>query len=143
MKARFIIVFLLFALAVLLVACGGGANIGATPPAQPQSGVSADAQKYTGLKGDAAKGKTKFDGTCSACHGTDAKGVTGLGKDLTTSAHTKGLSNADFVLFLTKGRPANDPLNTTKVDMPPKGGNPALSDQDLADIVAYVRSLQR
>jgi disulfide bond formation protein DsbB len=44
---------------------------------------------------------------------------------------------------LKKGRPASDPANTTKVDMPPKGGNPALTDQDLADIVTYVRSLQK
>jgi len=26
--------------------------------------------------------------------------------------------------------------------MPPRGGNPALTDEDLLDIVAYVRSMQ-
>ncbi|WP_416201847.1 hypothetical protein [Thermoflexus sp.] len=25
--------------------------------------------------------------------------------------------------------------------MPPKGGNPALTDQDLADIIAFIRTL--
>jgi hypothetical protein len=27
------------------------------------------------------------------------------------------------------------------VDMPPKGGNPALTDSDLNDITAYIRTL--
>jgi disulfide bond formation protein DsbB len=45
--------------------------------------------------------------------------------------------------FIKTGRPASDPLNTTGVDMPPKGGNPALSDQDLADIIAFIRSIHQ
>ena len=36
-----------------------------------------------------------------------------------------------------------DPLNTTGVGMPSKGGNPALTDEDLYDIVAYIRTLQK
>lgn len=32
--------------------------------------------------------------------------------------------------------------NTTGVAMPPKCGNPSLTDQDLADVVAYLRTLQ-
>jgi hypothetical protein len=30
----------------------------------------------------------------------------------------------------------------SKVDMPPRGGNPALKDADLLNIAAYLRSLQ-
>lgn len=104
---------------------------------------SSDAQKFSDLQGNAAKGRTAFIGTCSACHGPDGKGVPGLGKDLTKSEFAMKLSDADFVLFIAKGRPASDPLNTTKVDMPPRGGNPALKDQDLADIVAFVRTVQK
>jgi disulfide bond formation protein DsbB len=66
-----------------------------------------------------------------------------LGKDLTASTFLKGLPDAEAILFLTKGRPSSDPLNTTKVDMPPRGGNPALKEQDLADIIAYLRTLQK
>jgi disulfide bond formation protein DsbB len=69
--------------------------------------------------------------------------LTGLGEDLTGSTFAKGLSDADLIAFVKKGRPASDPANTTKVDMPPKGGNPTLTDQDLTDIVAYVRTLQK
>jgi disulfide bond formation protein DsbB len=65
-----------------------------------------------------------------------------LGKDLTVSQFVKDNSDAEMVAFLLVGRPASDPLNTVGVDMPPKGGNPALTDQDLLDIVSYVRSLQ-
>src|SRR5262249_38319697 len=44
--------------------------------------------------------------------------------------------------FVKVGRQPWDPLNTTKVQMPPRGGNPMLSDDDLRDIIAYVRTLQ-
>ena len=45
--------------------------------------------------------------------------------------------------FVKVGRPTGDPLNTTGVDMPPKGGNPALSEEDLYDIVAYIRAIHQ
>lgn len=107
-------------------------------------GPSAPAATATpeGPVGDPVNGQQKYTGTCVSCHGPDAKGMTGLGKDLTTSEFLKTKSNAEMVAFLQTGRPASDPLNTTGVDMPPKGGNPALTDQDLADIIAYIRSLQ-
>ena len=85
----------------------------------------------------------KFAGTCVACHGPDATGVTGLGKDLTTSEFVKGKSDADLLAFVKVGRPSSDPANTTGVDMPPKGGNAVLTDQDLADIIAYIRTLEK
>lgn len=141
MKVRSVIfAAALLAMGLLVAACGGGA---AKPAVPVGPAVSSDAQKFAGLKGDAAKGKDAFIGTCSACHGPDGKGVTGLGKDLTKSEFAIKLSDADFILFITKGRSSSDPLNTTKVDMPPRGGNPALKDQDLADIVTFVRTLQK
>ena len=111
-----------------LTACGGSVS---QPAATPTA------------VGDAVSGKTKFEGTCSSCHGMDAKGLPSLGKDLTTSTFAKGLSDADLVAFVTKGRPSSDPANTTGVDMPPKGGNPALVEEDVYDIVAYLRTLQK
>ncbi len=96
-----------------------------------------------GPVGDATKGKAVFDGTCTSCHGPDAKGMPGLGKDLTISEFVKDNNNAEMVAFLLVGRAATDPANTVGVDMPPKGGNPALTEQDLADVVAYMRSLQK
>lgn len=90
----------------------------------------------------AASGKTKYMTTCIACHGEHGEARPGLGKDLAHSDFLKGLSDKDAINFLKQGRMPSDPLNTTGVQMPPKGGNPALNDGDLADIVAYLRSLQ-
>ena len=93
--------------------------------------------------GDAANGKTLFATTCMACHGVDAKGITGLGKDLTASAFSKKLTDAQLVAFIEKGRDVSDPANTTHVPMPPKGGNASLTDVQIGDIVAYIRTLQK
>jgi disulfide bond formation protein DsbB len=47
-----------------------------------------------------------------------------------------------LLAFVKTGRPPGDPANTTGVDMPPKGGNPTLTDQDLADIIAHIRTVE-
>lgn len=91
--------------------------------------------------GDPAKGRDLFMATCTACHGPNARGLPHLGKDLVTSAFVAKLSDADLVAFIKRGRDPSDPLNTTGVAMPPKGGNPALSDADILSIVAYLRSI--
>jgi len=120
--------FISLTLALLAAACGPAA-----PPATPTP---------SGPVGDPAQGAIAFAGTCASCHGPDAKGLPSLGKDLTTSEFAIALSDAELIEFIKTGRPTGDPLNTTGVDMPPKGGNPALTDQDLANIVAYLRTLE-
>ena len=90
---------------------------------------------------DYDNGSTIYDNACVACHGADAKGVPSLGKDLTTSTFADGLTDEELVSFIIEGRPAGDPLNTTGVDMLPRGGNSGLSDHDLFDVVAYLRTL--
>jgi mono/diheme cytochrome c family protein len=79
--------------------------------------------------------------SCSACHGPDAMGVTGLGKNLVESEFTDSLSDDELVAFIKVGRPIWDAANTTGIDMPPKGGNPILNDDDIQAIVAYLRTL--
>ncbi|MBI5650154.1 MAG: cytochrome c [Chloroflexi bacterium] len=131
MKPGFLMLLLL-----VLVACESAPAITPAP-------VSADAQKFVALKGNREIGKNKYAETCVSCHGMSGRVSPGAGKDLATSAFIKGLSDADLVLFLTRGRGVNDPLNTFKSEMPARGGDSALTDQDLADIVAYVRTLQK
>lgn len=118
---------ILTVMTLALAACGGGSS-----GSDSNGGVTA---------GDAAAGEEVFAGTCSACHGPDARGLEGLGKNLHNNEFTNGLSDADLVAFLEVGRPAADPANETGVDMPPKGGNPSLSEQDLYDLVAFLRTL--
>lgn len=90
-----------------------------------------------------ASGQKLFANSCVSCHGKDAHGMAGLGKNLVTSEFLAKLSDDDALAFVKKGRPTSDPLNTTKVDMPPKGGNPALSDDDILDILSYLRFLHK
>jgi disulfide bond formation protein DsbB len=118
----------------------------AETPAAEEPAVAAPAQTEPAPAqvslGDASKGQTLFT-SCTACHGPDAKGLPNLGKDLTTSQFVGEKSDDELVSFLKVGRSASDPLNTTGVDMPPKGGNPALSDDDLLNIVAYLRTIHQ
>lgn len=116
-------------MSLFLVACGSSATPTPAPTPTPA--------------GDATHGKDLFTGTCTSCHGPDGTGITGLGKDLTTSSFTAGLTDQQYVDFLKVGRSTSDPANTTGVDMPPKGGNPALTDEDLQDIVAYLRTIHK
>ena len=78
---------------------------------------------------------------CAACHGPDARGLPNLGKDLVESEFVAGLTDEEMLTFVKTGRPIWDPLNTSGIDMPPKGGNPAMTDEDILAIIAYVRSL--
>lgn len=121
--------------ALAFAACGGGDN-----DADDNGGDTA-APPVSVAPPNADHGKELFLGTCAACHGTDGKGITGLGKDFTTSTFAHDLTDPELVAFIITGRPAGDPLNTTGVDMLPRGGNDDLTDQDLFDIVAYLRTL--
>lgn len=87
-----------------------------------------------------AQGQQLYIG-CSACHGADALGVQGLGKDLVNSEFVHSLSDADLLTFVKMGRPIWDEMNTTGIDMPSRGGNPTLTDDDILAIIAYLRSL--
>jgi disulfide bond formation protein DsbB len=130
---------LLAAMLAGLSACNGGGGSPAAPAAT--DGAATDAAAPVAA-GDPAAGETAFQTTCATCHGPDAHGLPNLGKDLHANAFIAGLSDAEVVAFLKVGRPATDPLNTTGVDMPPKGGNPALDDEDLGNIVAFLRTLK-
>jgi disulfide bond formation protein DsbB len=89
-----------------------------------------------------SEGQTLFAATCVACHGPDGKGLPNLGKDLTKSKFVASLDDDKLVAFIRRGRDPGDPANTTKILMPPKGGNPALNDDQLTSIVEFVRGLQ-
>lgn len=126
------------AMALLLVATACSER---TPPIASAPVTTAATGTETAA-GDPAAGEQLFSGTCLACHGPGGEGVEGLGKPLPPSEFVAGLSDDELVAFLQVGRPIDDPLNTTGIMMPPRGGNPSLTDADLRDLVAYIRSLQ-
>lgn len=116
------------------------------PTSAPESASAAEAADSTSLVSDydpaaVEQGQTLF-AACVGCHGADAHGLPNLGKDLVSSEFVGGLSDEDLLVFIKTGRPIWDTANTTGIDMPPKGGNPALTDEQLLNIIAYIRSLR-
>jgi cytochrome c5 len=90
---------------------------------------------------DVTAGQRLYMANCGLCHGQSAEGKPKLGKGLHDNEFVNSLTDEELLAFLQEGRRANHPLNTRGVDMPPRGGNPGLTDDDLRQIVAYLRSL--
>lgn len=86
-------------------------------------------------------GGTTFQGTCAACHGANARGIPGLGKDLVMGDFINTHTDAEVLTQVINGRQPTDPLNTTGVLMPPRGGNPSLTDEKLTQVITYLRAL--
>ena len=129
-----------------LAGCGKGGSSSSQQAQQSTSETTATpaaAPAPSAIVGNAVKGQQLFTDNCSTCHGDHGQGLPHLGKDLQKNKFVAGLSDTQLVAFIAHGRSASNPLNTTHVDMPPKGGNPALHKQDIYDIVAYLRQLQK
>lgn len=121
------VLVLLGTILLTTLACGGSGSTSADSGASPQQ---------------VAAGKQRFQRTCATCHGPEAEGVPNLGKDLHDNEFVRSNSDAELVEFLKVGRPAWDPANTRGVDMPPKGGDPTLTEEDMRNIVAYLRTIE-
>lgn len=94
--------------------------------------------------GDASKGQVSFSTYCSACHGGSAKGDgPGAGalnprpRDLTDRTYMAKLTDQYLFDVIAKGGSA---LGKSPA-MPP--WNPTLKDQDILNVVAYIRSLSK
>ncbi|TMD91131.1 MAG: cytochrome c [Chloroflexi bacterium] len=93
----------------------------------------------TGLPGDPAKGATLFAQNCTSCHGVNLEGT--IGPALNPIEKIPGVPNSldpNFLIqIITAGRKhqSGDPKTA---DMPAKGGNPSLTDQDVRDLAAYI-----
>ena len=120
-------------LATLLAGCGGASPSGTTAPAATTAVAGVGG-------GDTSAGADVYKSTCSSCHAPDASGVDGLGKSL-VGTDFMSQSSDEPVTFLKVGRGPSDDGNTTGVQMPPRGGNPALGDDDLVNVVAYLKSI--
>jgi len=79
--------------------------------------------------------KETYDNTCIACHASDGKGAFPGTPDFTSS--DGALSKSDDVLIdhITNGfQSPGSPMA-----MPPKGGNPNLSETDVINVLGYIR----
>jgi mono/diheme cytochrome c family protein len=88
--------------------------------------------------GDPIAGERIFVSACTTCHGPRGEGVRGLSNDMTQSEFIASKTDPELVEFIKIGGAPGEPLV-----MLPKGGSPALSDGNLIDVVAYMRSLQK
>jgi mono/diheme cytochrome c family protein len=87
--------------------------------------------------GDPAKGEAIFEGICSACHGPKGKGDGPTGEMLTPPA-------ADLTGLKLKDKPDAELFQTIQNGRPPTAMvafKRKLSDQQIHDVVAYIRSL--
>ena len=126
---KVVYVICIMTLAFALAACGDSPEEPSEAPAYSQAVID--------------QGETLYTQTCFACHGPDATGIENLGKDLTTSEYFATSTDAELVTYVNEGRAADDPLNTTGIEMPPKGGFDFLTDDDIQSVIAYLRQLQK
>lgn len=100
--------------------------------------LSASSLAYSGITaaaGDLDRGATVYQETCIACHGSDGSGSLPGVPDL--AAKTGPLSQDDAVLLKRMADGFQSP--GSPMGMPPRGGDPALTDADLEAVLKYMR----
>ena len=86
-------------------------------------------------KGDAAKGKGIFVSRCSVCHGESGEGKEAIGKMLgvkmpvLSSKEVQSLDDAAHKKIISEGKGKMKPVS--------------LSDQEMNDVVAFLRTLKK
>ncbi|MCL6453377.1 MAG: cytochrome c [Alicyclobacillus sp.] len=118
--------------AVAAVAVAFAAGCGGGNTASSSGGGSGSTTNATAVAGNAANGVKLFQQNCSMCHSTGSNTVVG-----------PGLANVFDKKTLPNGKAMNDQdvmdwIRTGGGGMP---GFPQLSDQQRADLVAYLKTL--
>lgn len=143
------------AVAFTMTACGGGGEQGGgdaagggtpAPGAATTPGTTAQGGQAGAQDGDAALialGDSIFHGQagggiCFTCHGPDAKGMQGLGPDLTDNTWLNNDGTLEGIMNTVRtGVP--QPKEAT-APMPPMGGA-TLNDEQIRAVATYVYSL--
>ncbi len=156
MKLRGLVALLsVMILASFLVACGGNAK--ATEKEPDESGEAAKPSNGGGpgdainLKGDPAAGQQIFATTCTPCHGQQGKGgVQNPGsKDETVPSLNPidpTIANKDYKTFATNmdlflQHGSTPEGGSPSLKMPSFGDSNMLTQQQIADVISYVISL--
>ena len=87
---------------------------------------------FTG--GDAANGDKVYHVTCVACHGEDGKGAVPGAPDFTKKGGVLSKPHNVMTTHIKNG--FHEPGKP--IAMPPQGGNPDLTDQDIKDVHEYL-----
>ena len=126
-----------------LIGCGGNKDTSSTGSTDGQTATgdtvaSAPAGGATGA-GDPVHGKELFDKNCQTCHGANGMGDGPLGASLNPKPrnfHDVGYMDA---------RPDDSLFTSVKFgkSQMPAWGAAGMSDQDIRDAIAYVRTLEK
>jgi len=85
---------------------------------------------------DVGRGNQIYHETCVACHGADGKGAIPGAPNLTKSGGVLSLSEDVLEQRVENGFHSSG----SPMAMPPKGGNPDLTKDDIRDVLAYMRA---
>ena len=85
---------------------------------------------------DAAAGKAVYSQTCIACHGVNGKGTIPGVTDFTAKNSPLRKSDAELMSNISEGFQSPGSF----MAMPSKGGNPALTEEDIRAVLGYLRT---
>lgn len=91
---------------------------------------------YTQIVMSAPKGEQVYEQSCIVCHADDGSGAMPGVTDLSTNREWSNLKDAQLLTLLKNG--IQKPGAT--VIMPPLGGNPDLSEDDLKAVISFMRN---
>lgn len=92
---------------------------------------------YTVVRAEMTVGKSLYENNCAICHGHDGEGaMPGVRSMISNSLWTKK-SDQELVMMIINGIESTD----SPISMPPKGGNPSLTEEQIHSMVNYLRSL--
>lgn len=94
------------------------------------------------ITGDAAEGRKVFSTTCITCHGPIGKGLPNLAPSLVGSPFIASSDIAAVANVIRTGRGLGEPNNKSGKVMPARGGNPFLTEEQIAHLAAFVRAIQ-
>ncbi len=114
------------------MAAGEGASSAAGEAA---AGGTPDTAGDTEAAGDAQAGQTVFAGNCAGCHGANGQGQ--IGPSLVTADGPKSWTLAQFKTTLREGKTPDRELSATM----PRFGEAQISDAQVADLQAYIKTL--